>query len=146
MAKKRRKKKQSSFKKAKNLLSKLLLLAVVFGAYYVYKNPEIISSEKNDSLQSVEQVGKDITLTSFVNEEKFSEILGKTTSLVEEGLENIKVPKQLSGTQEEIVIQDVVNNFTERVKDLPNEQVGRIKIQFCKDMLSGVENASVVEK
>ena len=85
-------------------------------------------------------------LDSFVSQEKITEILGKTTSLVEEGLENIKVPKQFTGTDEEIVIEDAFNQFSQKIKDLPEQQVDRIKIQFCKDVLESVDNASIVVK
>ena len=61
-------------------------------------------------------------------------------------METIKVPKKLTGEEEEIVIQDVVDNFSEKIKNLPDEQVDRMKVQFCKDLLEGVEGVSIQEE
>ena len=112
--------------------------------YYIYKNPDLVKSFKPDEVVSVESGSTEITLNNFVGQEKISEILGKTTSLVEEGLENIKVPKQITGTDEEIVIEEAFNQFSQKIKDIPEQQVDRIKIQFCKDVLDSVDNASVM--
>ena len=143
MAKKRRKK-SKPFKKIITLFSRLFLVGLVLGGYYIYKNPDLVKSFKPDEVVSVESGSTEITLNNFVGQEKISEILGKTTSLVEEGLENIKVPKQITGTDEEIVIEEAFNQFSQKIKDIPEQQVDRIKIQFCKDVLDSVDNASVM--
>lgn len=143
---KRKKRRTKKFKKITTLLSRLLLIGLVLGGYYVYKNPEFIKGQVLGEEASAESESEstEITLDSFVSQEKVAEILGKTTGLVEEGLENIKVPKQFTGTDEEIVIEDAFNQFSQKIKDLPEQQVDRIKIQFCKDVLESVDNASVV--
>ena len=145
---KRRKKRKKSFKKITTLLSRLLLIGLVLGGYYVYKNPEFIKGLVLGEEVSTgsESEPTETVLNSLINQEKVAEILGKTTDLVEEGLETIKVPKQFTGTDEEIVIEDAFNQFSQKIKDLPEQQVDRIKIQFCKDVLESVDNASVVEK
>ena len=145
---KRKKRRSKSFKKITTLLSRLLLIGLVLGGYYVYKNPEFIKGQVlgEEVLTESEFKSSEITLDSFVNQEKVAEILGKTTDLVEEGLETIKVPKQFTGTDEEIVLEDAFNQFSQKIKDLPEQQVDRIKVQFCKDVLESVDNASVVEK
>ena len=128
------------------LLSRVLLIGLIVGGYYVYKNPEFIKSQVlgEEVSEETESESIETSLSSFVDQEKISSILGKTTGLVQEGLENIKVPKQLTGTDEEIVIEDAFNQFSQKIQDLPEQQVDRIKIQFCKDVLESVENASVV--
>ena len=143
---KRRKKRKKSLKKIITLLSRLLLIGLVLGGYYVYKNPELIKGQVLGEEVSVEPESEstESIFTDLVSQEKVADILGKTTDLVKEGLETIKVPKQFTGTDEEIVIEDAFNQFSQKVKDLPEQQVDRIKIQFCKDVLESVDNASVV--
>jgi len=143
---KRRKKRIKPIKKVMTLLSRVLLIGLIVGGYYVYKNPEFIKSQVlgEEVSEETESESIETSLSSFVDQEKISSILGKTTGLVQEGLENIKVPKQLTGTDEEIVIEDAFNQFSQKIQDLPEQQVDRIKIQFCKDVLESVENASVV--
>ncbi len=143
---KRRKKRKKSLKKIITLLSRLLLISLVLGGYYVYKNPELIKGQVLGEEVSVEPESEstESIFTDLVSQEKVADILGKTTDLVKEGLETIKVPKQFTGTDEEIVIEDAFNQFSQKVKDLPEQQVDRIKIQFCKDVLESVDNASVV--
>lgn len=140
MGKKRKKK--SSIRKIKHLISRVLLVGLVFGGYYLYKNPQLVSQILNKQPPE-ELVSSQAILNNFISQEKASEILGKTTSLVAEGLENIKIPKQLSGSNEEIVIQDAFDQFSQKIKDLPAEQVDRVKIQLCKDILEPIENVSV---
>ena len=147
---KRRKKRKKSIKKITTLLSRLLLIGLIIGGYYLYKNPELIKGQvlgEEVSIESESELKPESTesiLNNLVSQEKVAEILGKTTDLVEEGLETIKVPKQLTGTDEEIVIEDAFNQFSQKIKDLPEQQVDRIKIQFCIDILESVDNASVV--
>jgi hypothetical protein len=146
---KRRKKRTKPIKKILALVPKLLLVGLVLGGYYIYKNPDIIinrisTNQDSNESNSPDSKSSEITLNNFVSQEQISNILGKTTGLVQEGLENIKVPKQLTGSDEEIVIEDAFNQFSQKIKDLPAEQVDRIKIQVCKDILESVDSASVV--
>lgn len=124
----------------KALLS-TLLAGAAFGGYYLYQNPEIIVgvSKNSATLPSITQQVKNKT-----NTESLTAVLGQTTSLIEEGLRSVKVPKNLSGTDQEIVLEDVFNQFTAKVKGLPTEQVDKVKIQFCQDLLTNVPGASVV--
>ena len=139
----KRYKKRSKFKTIKTILSRLLLVGAVLGRYYVYQNPQLISQNSTQPEEPTEESVSSQSLETLINQEKVAEILGKTTEFVEEGLETIKVPKQLSGSQEEIVIQDVVDDFTEKVKDLPSQQVDKIKVQFCQDILGDVEGVAI---
>lgn len=136
-------KRKSKHVSIKNVLIKLILLAIVVGGVYVYQNPMLLPTQIQEVLIVNELIAPDVVVSSSKVKDETSTILGKTTSLLEEGLQNIKVPKNIIGGEEEIVLQEVFDNFTQRVKNLPNEQVDRIKIQFCKDLLEPIPNVSV---
>lgn len=139
------KKAKTSF--LRGIILKSLLVAAAGGGYYVWQNPELIeqmtaSSKTNEKVTVATPAVKGASTKSPAT--MVSDFVGKTTKLVEEGLGNIKVPKQLSGQDEEINIEEVVNEFTAKIKGLPQEQVDRVKVQFCQDLLENVPNASVM--
>lgn len=74
---------------------------------------------------------------------KDKELPGKIKDAAESAVQNIwskvkqiEVPTQVSGLPEEVVIDDVVNNLVDEVKQLPENQVKKVKIQFCQDVIS----------
>jgi hypothetical protein len=46
------------------------------------------------------------------------------------------LPKNLSGGEEEIVVQELVDGWSEEIKHLPAEQVKKVKVKFCQDVIN----------
>lgn len=143
-----KKPKKSLAANLRSILIKMGLLGLVVGGYFLWQNPKLIEQILSDSSvsQPKEKASQTVSTAAKTSTQNMSAILGKTTSFVEEGLQNLKIPKQLSGSDEEIVLEEVVNDFTAKIKNLPQEQVDRIKIQFCEDLLAPIENVSVEVK
>jgi hypothetical protein len=64
-----------------------------------------------------------------------SQAMNKSKSYIEQAFRTIKIPKKISGTSEEIVVEDVVSNLSNELKQLPAEQVKKIKIELCQDVI-----------
>ena len=125
----------------RKVVIRLLIVGAAFGGYYLYQNPEVLAGvpKPSASLPAIAQPVKNLTSAASL-----TAVLGQTTDLIEEGLRSVKVPKSLSGSDQEIVLEDVFEQFTAKVKGLPAEQVDKVKIQFCQDLLTNVPGASVV--
>ncbi len=50
------------------------------------------------------------------------------------------VIEKVTDEQEEALINKTVENITKQVKDLPQEQVKKIKYEFCKDVVTEYED------
>lgn len=119
-------------------------MGVVIGGYFIWQDPELLDNFKNQ----IEAITTDQAVTTSTSnagqraQTQVSSVLGKTTELVEEGLQNLKVPKQLSGG-EEIVLEELFDELTQKIQHLPVQQVDRVKVEFCQDLLRDVPNVSL---
>ena len=55
---------------------------------------------------------------------------------------NTKIPSKFTGLPEDMVVEEVVSSFSQEIKDLPNNQVKRIKTQICQDLIDEAASAS----
>jgi len=63
--------------------------------------------------------------------------LGVASQKVSKFLKTTTIPASLVGeeSQGDIIVEDLVVDLTDQIKDLPSQQVKRIKTQFCDDVI-----------
>lgn len=52
---------------------------------------------------------------------------------------NTKLPKNVTGLPEEIVVEEAVANLSRQVQNLPKEQLQKVKVEFCRDVATNDE-------
>jgi len=113
---------------------KILLIGSAFAAGYFYINPSQIPDAKiRNQVETYKQDNQNTTQDQIVD------VLGNATQKATDIIKNTKIPEPLLNQEdisEEIVVEDVVNNFTEEIKQLPEKQVKKIKYQICQDVIS----------
>jgi len=124
-------------KMLRRLLLKLGPLLVIGFLVLLVLKPELIP---NPEAQAKVMDMKE----SFLNDSPIGEKVGWLASKATEKFllfaKNTKLPKQVTGLPEEVVVEDMVNELGQTLKDLPANQVEKIKANFCADV---VNNASV---
>ena len=131
------KKKKKRSEKKSFLISpiQLILIAVVIGAYYLSKNPQMLESLPFQLPFNTEsQIPTATKSASF--DQTVKGLYSKAQDYFIEFAQNTKIPTKFTGLPEEVVIDDVVSTFTQEVKDLPKNQVKRIKTQICQDVIN----------
>lgn len=115
----------------KRLLIVLIVGGLVYGGWVFYQN--YTAQNTNSSISTVAP-GLDLSMTdSSSGWDNVQSVLGASISnVIETGKEWID---EASGGQAEPVINRAINNFQEELKDLPKEQVERIKYDFCKPIV-----------
>lgn len=98
----------------------ILIGGIVFGVYY------FLNGSTNTTAQniSVPIESKDIKL--------------QLENFFQEGLEKIEIPKRISSSIKADSVDQVASNLSSEIKKLPDEQLQKLKIQFCDDVL-GIE-------
>lgn len=115
----------------------LLLLPLTVGAYYAYKNPQVLNkfisfSQQEESTDETQSA--DIIFTT----NQATEVLGATVSQI--GSTARSIIDKVTDEQEEALINKTVENISKQVKDLPEQQVRKIKVEFCKDVIDEYES------
>jgi hypothetical protein len=130
-------KKRSSDKINKRALispKQLILIAIVLGAYLLIKNPATLGSIQSQlpftSNRQIQIASQSASLGRSVKG-----LYTKAQDYFIEFAENTNIPTKFTGLPDEVVIDDVVATFTQEVKDLPKNQVKRIKTQICQDVI-----------
>lgn len=108
----------------------LILLMVGLGAFTWFKpdwlkNPDWINQAnkiKGEISHRVTQVNP-----SELWQESKSNVLGAYSNIQKENL--------IPGLPAEVVIDEAVDQLTQQVKDLPHQQVMKIKREFCRDVI-----------
>ena len=136
-----------SARRLKKRIIQLVLLAVVGGSVYLLVNPQIVADPVRRG--QIEQVREKVMGASVGTESVnvisqdsdngaqavISQAISKSKSYIDQAFRTIKIPKKISGTSEEIVVEDVVSNLSNELKQLPAEQVKKIKIELCQDVI-----------
>jgi hypothetical protein len=111
-----------------------ILIIVLIAAGYVVYNPQVIP---NESLRQSVTQAKEQMLGQ--NPETSSSVLGAFTQAkdsVVEWAQSTKLPPALTGQKQEIVVDEYVKGLTDQVKQLPADQLHRVKQQFCQDIVT----------
>lgn len=120
----------------------LLLIGAVVGAYYLPQNPELITRiiPQNAESQDQEDENSEVVMTT-------SENIGSVLSSTVQNISNVtrSIIDKMTDEQEEALINQTVKNLSTQIKDLPREQVEKIKYQFCQDVIEEYEQENSQE-
>lgn len=131
MAKKKKKKPVPPEVKLKRRIRKFFRRALMLGiivALYFWVLPILVPN----LAPQVDQTKQTVISVASQAQEQISQILGTATSLTEEFTSK---KGEIEEKGAEALVQETVNDLTERVKELPREQVKKVKRQFCSDLI-----------
>lgn len=123
---------------------KMVGLVLLGGAAFLLFNPQVI--ENLEQRQKVEAVRSNLFESGDEGGGQLTTAIESAKEYIEHAFETIKIPKELTGSEEEIVVQELVDNLTEQVKQLPAEQVKRVKVGFCQDVIDEATKAACLVK
>jgi predicted PurR-regulated permease PerM len=132
MAKKKKKKKPVSpevklRRRIKKYLRRALMLATAI-FFYFWLLPILVPS----LAPQVDQTKQTLISVASQAQEQISQILGSTTSFTAEFTSK---KGEIEEKGAETLVQETVDDLTERVKSLPREQVKKVKREFCSDLI-----------
>ena len=119
--------------KIKRWLWRLGLVGLAGGAVVLARPALIKDTAKR---QQVEQVREQVLQANTQVQEKAIQVLGESTTTTKEVIERVReITKEVTNRDPQEIISQTVNNITQEVKDLPQEQVKKIKVQICREIL-----------
>lgn len=145
MAKKRRRKKLSlkkkrllrRKKKIRRLLLQVALLSTGIAAGVLAK-PSLLTDPVQRA--KVEEVRDQVLEANDEAQEKALEVLGDSSQAVKGAVDTVsEISQGLTGTDHQAVVQEKVASITEEIKELPEKQVKKIKLEFCEDLIKEIE-------
>ena len=133
MSKKKKKKsdgpKPFLSKKKKRLITRLVMIGGISYAAYAFYNPDIIADEaiKGQVIGAKEQLYD-------INNTIQNDFGSKLTSL-DPSVINEKLPQGAVLGDKEVRVEDAITTITSQVKKLPEDQVRKLKADFCADVI-----------
>lgn len=119
--------------KIKRWLWKLGLVGLAGGAV-VLARPALI--QDTTKRQQVEQVREQVLQANTQAQEKALQVLGESTTTTKEVIERVReITKEVTNRDPEEIISQTVTNITNEVKSLPAEQVKKVKVEICREIL-----------
>ena len=115
-------------------LMRIVMVGVLGAGVYLLSNPGAIENPKQR--EKVEAAREKLVESGSEGGDQLKVSIDSAKEYVKEAFETTKIPKNLTGGEEEIVVEELVNNLSEEVKQLPAEQVKKVKIQFCQDVIN----------
>lgn len=106
----------------------VIFIIFIAGALFLYRNPGIKSE-----IQSTSSASGIVAKSA----EQASKILGIATKKTVQSATNLY--NKYTDEQEEALINSTVDNITKQVKDLPEQQVKKIKRRFCEDIIDELD-------
>ncbi|OGY16477.1 MAG: hypothetical protein A2784_04380 [Candidatus Chisholmbacteria bacterium RIFCSPHIGHO2_01_FULL_48_12] len=86
--------------------------------------------------EQVEQVREQVLRANTQAQEKALQILGESTTTTKEVIERVReVTREVTNRDPQEIISQTVTNITQEVKNLPQEQVKRVKQEVCRQIL-----------
>ena len=86
--------------------------------------------------QQVEQVREQVLQANTKAQEKALQVLGESTTTTKQVIERVReVTREVTNRDPQEIINQTVTNIAQEVKNLPQEQVKKIKVQICKEIL-----------
>lgn len=140
MAKKHKKfkdKRLISPKKIRRWLFRLALVGIGVAAG-VLARPSLIQDPVKRA--QVEDIRSQVLQANDEAQQKAMEVLGQSSEVVKQTVTTVsEVTKEVTNKDPQVVVQETVTKLTEEVKTLPQEQVKKIKLQFCQDVIGEIE-------
>jgi len=119
--------------KIKRWLVRLGLVGLAGGAVILARPALIKDAVKREQ---VEQVREQVLQANTQAQEKTLQVLGESTATTKEVIERVReVTREVTNRDPQEIISQTVTNITQEVKDLPQEQVKKIKVEICREIL-----------
>lgn len=140
MSKKHKKLKKSgpfSPKKLRRWFFRLVLVGLGVGIGVLVK-PSLIQDPAKRA--QVEGVRDQLLEVNDVGQQKALELLNQGSVTAEQALGTAsQITQDLTNQDPQELVTQTVTNLTEEVKTLPEKQVKKIKLEFCRDVIEEIE-------
>ena len=122
-----------SQKKIRQWLVRLVLLGVAGGGVVLAK-PNLIKDAQKRA--QVEQIRDQVLQANTEAQEKTLQVLGQSAATTEVVVERVReVTKEVTHEDPQQIVNQTVTNITNEIKDLPQEQVNKIKRDICEQIM-----------
>lgn len=122
-----------SQKKIRRWVVRLALLGLA-GAGVVLAKPDLIKDAQKRA--QVEQVRDRVLEANTEAQEKTLQVLGQSAATTEVVVERVReVTKEVTNQDPEQIVNQTVTNITNEIRDLPQEQVNKIKRDICEQIM-----------
>jgi len=143
MAKKKRHSNQPapfiSQRKIRRWLFRLSLVALAAAAVLMVK-PDLVKDPTQRA--QVEDIRTQVLQANTQGQEKALEILSQGSQVTGQLLgQATTAAKELTHQDPQEIINTTITNLTNEVKDLPQEQVKKVKLQICEQILKDVDTS-----
>jgi predicted translin family RNA/ssDNA-binding protein len=119
--------------KIKRWLVRLGLVALGGGIVILARPALIRDTAKREQ---VEQVREQVLQANTQAQEKALQVLGESTVTTKEVIERVReVTREVTNQDPQQIINQTVTNITQEIKDLPQEQVKKVKQEVCRQIL-----------
>lgn len=119
--------------KIKRWLWRLGLVGLAGGAIILARPALIKDAAKREQ---AEQVREQVLQANTKAQEKALQVLGESTTTTKEVIERVReITKEVTNRDPEEIISQTVTNITNEVKSLPQEQVKKVKVEICREIL-----------
>lgn len=123
----------SSSKILRRWLLRLVLVGVGI-ATGVMVRPSLI--EDPIKRAQVEQLRNQVLEANTQSQEKALQVLGQTAQTSQQVIEKVtRITQEVTHQNPQQVVNTTITNITNEVKNLPQEQVKKVKLQFCQDVM-----------
>ena len=127
---------------AKNIRRWLVRLVVLGlgGAAVVMAKPDLIPDPQKQA--QIKQVREQVLQANTEVQGKALQILGDSATTTQEVVGRVReVTYQVTNQDPQEIVSEVVTNITNEIKDLPQEQVKKIKVEICQEILKDVDSS-----
>lgn len=119
--------------KIKRWLVRLALVGLAGGSVILAKPALVQDAAKR---QQVEQAREQVLQANTKAQEKALQVLGESTVTTKEVIERVReITKEVTNRDPQEIINQTVTNITNEVKSLPAEQVKKVKVEICREIL-----------
>ncbi|MBI2009714.1 MAG: hypothetical protein HYS86_00910 [Candidatus Chisholmbacteria bacterium] len=138
MSKKRRHKsaEKSGFlspKKIRQLLFRVALVGVGVAAG-VLARPSLIQDPAQRAL--VDELRNQVLTANEEGQKKALQVLGSSSETIKETVGKVSgVADEVTGTDPQVLVNEKVAIIKQEVKNLPQNQIKKIKLEFCQDVI-----------
>lgn len=137
MAKRHHKSKETPGFLGKKKIRKLLLRVALVGvgvAAGILARPSLIQ----DPIQraQVEHLREQVLEANDAGQKKALEVLGSSTDTIQETVGQVSgIADEVTGTDPQVLVNEKVEVIKQEVKNLPQNQIKKIKLEFCQDVI-----------
>ncbi|OGV91536.1 hypothetical protein A3A66_00160 [Microgenomates group bacterium RIFCSPLOWO2_01_FULL_46_13] len=124
------KKRRKRARRLRRRLIRLMMAVVILGVGYLIYNPNVVADPT--ARARVEVIRGKVGGLAVMGKEWGVVLTNQAVKAVDTALKTTKVPKKMDGEIKEVVVEDVVADFTKQLKELPVEKAREVTQQFCE--------------